>query len=372
MSPRAVSAFQGRIGPGGSDVRLTDRWSRPAMLEGMSSTWEPDILDGYESLEIPLPDAARAPGEPEDVELVATLVRRAGGERSTHAVLYLHGWNDYFFQTHLADVLSAAGFAFYALDLRRYGRSLRLGQLRGFIADLADYDQELTAAVDLITADHEHLTLLGHSTGGLTAALWAADHPERVHGLMLNSPWLDLQGSAMVRALGAPVIDALGGNRPTTVLRLPDLGYYARTIHSSFEGEWDYDTDLKSSPSPAIRVGWLRAVLQGHQRVAAGLGLRMPVLVLTSARTDFARKWHDGLHAADTVLDVEQIARRAIKLGRHVTIVKFTDGLHDLFLSRAEVRTQVFDELLRWSRAYLLTAGPLVPGAPLNTRGATD
>jgi alpha-beta hydrolase superfamily lysophospholipase len=332
----------------------------------MSSSWEPDLLDGYESLEIPLPEATRAPGEPEDVELVATLVRRAGSERSEHAVLYLHGWNDYFFQTHLADVLSAAGFAFYALDLRRYGRSLRLGQLRGFIADLTEYDAELSAAADLIAAEHRHLTLLGHSTGGLTATLWAAEHPERVTGLILNSPWLDLQGSAMVRALGAPVIDALGGNRPSTVLPLPDSGFYARTIHRFQEGEWDYDTDLKSSPSPAIRVGWLRAVLQGHQKIAAGLGLPMPVLVMTSARTDFARRWHDGLHAADTVLDVEQIARRATRLGRHVTIVKFTDGLHDLFLSKPDVREQVFAEMITWSAAYLLRGGPQLSGGPVN------
>ena len=135
----------------------------------------------------------------------------------------------------MADVLSAAGFAFDALD-PRYGRSLRLGQLRGFIADLTEYGAELDAAAELIIADHEHRTLLGHSTGGLTAALWAADHPERVRGLMLNSPWLDLQGSAMVRALGAPVIDALGGNRPTTVLPLPDSGFYGRTIHLAQEG----------------------------------------------------------------------------------------------------------------------------------------
>ena len=92
------------------------------MLEGM--TWESDILDGFESLDIPLPQAARAPGESDEIEVVATLVRRAGGETSEHAVLYLHGWNDYFFQTHVADAFSAAGFAFYALDLRRYGRSL--------------------------------------------------------------------------------------------------------------------------------------------------------------------------------------------------------------------------------------------------------
>ena len=51
-------------------------------------------------------------------------------------MLYLHGWNDYFFQTHLADAFAALGFDFYALDLRRYGRSLRNGHLRGFITDL--------------------------------------------------------------------------------------------------------------------------------------------------------------------------------------------------------------------------------------------
>jgi alpha-beta hydrolase superfamily lysophospholipase len=331
------------------------------MLEGM--TWESDILDGFESLDIPLPEAARAPGESDEIEVVATLVRRAGGETSEQAVLYLHGWNDYFFQTHVADAFSAAGFAFYALDLRRYGRSLRLGQLRGFIADLTEYDQELSAAADLIAAEHQRLTLLGHSTGGLTATLWAADHPDRVAGVILNSPWLDLQGSAMVRALGGPVIDALGGNRPTAALPLPDSGFYARTIHLDQEGEWDYDTELKTSPSPAIRVGWLRAVLQGHQKVAAGLGLPMPVLVLTSAKTDFARKWHDGLHGADTVLDVEQIARRATRLGRHVTIVKFDGGLHDLFLSRPAVREQVFDEVVRWSQAYLTRAGSAVSDA---------
>ena len=340
------------------------------MLEGM--TWEPDILDGFESFDIPLPEAGRAPGESDEIEIVATLVRRAGGERSDHAVLYLHGWNDYFFQTHVADAFSAAGFAFYALDLRRYGRSLRLGQLRGFIADLSEYDQELSAAADLIAADHRQLTLLGHSTGGLTATLWAADHPDRVAGVILNSPWLDLQGSAMVRALGGPVIDALGGNRPTAALPLPDSGFYARTIHVDHEGEWDYDTELKTSPSPAIRVGWLRAVLQGHQKVAAGLGLPMPVLVMTSAKTDFARKWHDGLRAVDTVLDVEQIARRATKLGRHVTIVKFDGGLHDLFLSRPAVRDRVLDEVVRWSGAYLTRSGSVLSDAAFDPVGGPD
>ena len=316
--------------------------------------WQPDFLDGYESLELPLSDVIPAVGEPEQVEMVATLVRRAGRRRSRQALLYVHGWNDYFFQTHMADVVRDLGLDFYAIDLRRYGRSLRRGHLRGFITDLDDYHVELNAAADVIARNHDHLTVMGHSTGGLIAALWAAAHPEHVDALVLNSPWLDLQGSALVRTLGSPVIDALGHNRPTSVLKLPDLGFYARTIHVSLEGEWEYDLDLKASPSPPIRVGWLRAILLGQKRVAAGLGLSVPVLVLCSTLSDFSRRWSENLRVSDTVLDVEQIAARATKLGRHVTVVRVDQGLHDVLLSAPAVRKQAMDDMCRWLEAYVV------------------
>ena len=319
--------------------------------------WHPDFLPDFETTDLRLEAAGRAAGEPEETELVATLIRRTPTGASRRAVLYLHGWNDYFFQTHLADSLTRLGYDFFALDLRRYGRSLRRGQLPGFITDLDDYGEELGLAADLIAADHDQLLLMGHSTGGLVGALWAARNPDRISGLVLNSPWLDLQGSALFRTLGAPVIDRLGGSVPTSVLRLPDLGFYARSLHSSLGGEWDYDLELKATPSPPVRVGWLRAILMGHQRVAAGLHLQAPVLVLASSATDFARKWHEGLRGVDTVLDVEQIATRASRLGRHVTIVRFEQGMHDLVLSASPVREQVLDEIGRWARAYI----PVLP-----------
>ena len=285
------------------------------------TTWSPDFLDGYETTELALPGVEPAPGEPSDVDLVATLIRKAGPRIGGRAVLYLHGWNDYFFQTHVADYLTDLGYDFYALDLRRYGRSIRPGQLRGFITNLDDYSVELDAAADLIARDHDRLLLMGHSTGGLIAALWAARNVDRLEGLILNSPWLDLQGSAIVRTLGTPVIDALGSRAPTSVIRLPDLGFNARALHISLGGEWDYDLTLKSTPGPPIRTGWLRAILLGHQRVAAGLGIGVPILVLASTATDFSRRWHEGLRIVDTVLDVEQIAARAVRLGPHVTVV---------------------------------------------------
>ena len=335
------------------------------------TTWSPDFLGGFETTELALPGAEPAPGEPDDVELVATLIRKSGPRIGSRAALYLHGWNDYFFQTHLADYLTDLGYDFYAVELRRYGRSIRPGQIRGFIANLDDYSLELDTAADLIAADHDRLLLMGHSTGGLIAALWAARNADRLEGMILNSPWLDMQGSAIVRTVGAPVIDALGSRAPTSIIRLPDLGFTARSLHISLGGEWDYDLTLKSRPGPPIRTGWLRAVLLGHQRVAAGLGIGVPILVLASARTEFARRWHEGLRVVDSVLDVEQTAARAVRLGPHVTVVRIPDGLHDLTLSAPHVRKQALDEIGRFVEAYV-KRGDAVQDGSVGGRTRTD
>ena len=327
------------------------------------TTWSPDFLDGYETTEVALPGVEPAAGEPADVDLVATLIRKTSNRGGQRAVLYLHGWNDYFFQTHLADYLSDIGYHFYALELRRYGRSMRPGLLTGFITNLDDYSLELDAAADVIAADHDRLLLMGHSTGGLVAALWAARNAERLEGLILNSPWLDLQGSAIVRTLGTPVIDRLGSRAPTSVIRLPDLGFNARALHVSLGGEWAYDLTLKSTPGPPIRTGWLRAILIGHQRVAGGLGIGVPILVLASTTTDFSRRWHEGLRLVDTVLDVEQIAARAVRLGPHVTVVRIPEGLHDLTLSAPHVRKQALEEIGRFVEAYVKRGPVLIDGS---------
>ena len=75
---------------------------------------------------------------PDDYEgsVAATLVRFAAGRAPSRAVLYLHGYVDYFFQTHMARWFVARGWSFYALDLRKYGRSLEAGQTPYYCRDL--------------------------------------------------------------------------------------------------------------------------------------------------------------------------------------------------------------------------------------------
>lgn len=315
-------------------------------------SWAPDSeLDGYEQFTIELPEEPTYALEPE-ATLAATLVRRnppAGGR----AVLYVHGWNDYFFQTHLGDEMAALGYDFYALDLRRYGRSLRPKQLAGYVAKLDDYFVEVDAAIELIRGEgHDEIVLMGHSTGGLTGSLYAHERPGVLKGLMLNSPWLEMQSNPMMRPATQPMFSAAGAVAPTTVIRLTENGLYHRSISADQDGEWVYNRNLKGDPAFRVRVGWMAAIMHGQGRVSAGLEIDCPVLLAVSKRSDFRRSWDEALMSADTVLDVDHIAERANRLGDLVVLTKISDALHDLVLSRPEVRAEVFDQYRRFLGAY--------------------
>src|SRR6201999_621244 len=187
--------------------------------------WEPDVLPGYWQLTLGL-----GPDPDGEGDLVATLVRRGEPDRSaTHAVMLVHGFTDYFFNTDQADHLAARGFAVYALDLHKCGRSWREGQTPHFTTDLARYDSELERAADLIAdaTPRADVLVCGHSTGGLVVALWldrirrrGEIARRRITGLVLNSPWLDLQGPAILRtAPTGAAIGAISRVRKMRVLR---------------------------------------------------------------------------------------------------------------------------------------------------------
>ena len=324
--------------------------------------WAPDsLLDGFECRSLPLEaEPLEAEG---DEPLMATLVRPSEPRRRAHrrAVVQLHGWNDYFFHPHVAEFWHQQGFAFHALELRRYGRSLREGHLRGYVDDLAAYQQELDAALAMVREDHDAVVLAGHSTGGLTACLYAAERPGELAGLVLNSPWLDMWGPPAVTSMLKPLLKEWSRRAPTSAFPLPESeeNVYARAMHASHGGEWDYSFDLKTQASEPIRVGWLRAILQGHAKVALGLDITCPVLVTTSTKTLFLRKYREEARGVDTVLDVDRINGVAWRLGNQVTLSRIEGGTHDLSLSPEPARTAWFESIARWLRAYVPSPLPL-------------
>ena len=322
--------------------------------------WREDVLGaGFECIDLDL-------GTDDEGPIVATLVRSkprpdSWFERMFHGkrlldgvdVLYVHGWSDYFFQRDLAAFWTSRGARFFALDLRKYGRSLREGQTPGYIENLDDYHLEVDAALSVLgegTVEPRPLVLFGHSTGGLVLSLWAAANPGRAAALVLNSPWLEFQLASAGRQVLMPLLNLGARTNPREVAPQLDYGFYTRAQREV--GPLDELDQVNAAWRPerthAVRGGWLRAILEGHSRVSRGLAIDVPIEVLLSARTAMPLKWSEELTRADSVLEVDEVAKAALKLGPTVTVDRIDGALHDVFLSSEPARTEAYRRLDRW------------------------
>ena len=339
-------------------------------------SWQPDVLGpGFVFRYLELLDDDFGPAR-------AALVRHdplndpdADPRTPTHptfSLLHIHGWNDYNHNHALARQVSRLGGVFYGLDLRRFGRSLQENDLHGYVDSLGVYDEEIGAALRIIRAEQgasRDVVLMGHSTGGLIAALWANHHPGAVRALILNAPWLETFSWAGVRTIAGPVVERLAKRSPTSTLRTPEISLYGRVLSgwTADDGErppgtegdrfyegWDLNPQWRLPNSIPIRAGWLNAVVEGHGEVANGLEIACPILVLMSARSLLPSKWDPVLRHVDSVLDGTTMAERAVQLGSHVTVVKIDGAIHDVFLSQRPVREAALNELARFTRAYIL------------------
>jgi alpha-beta hydrolase superfamily lysophospholipase len=318
-------------------------------------------------------------GVDDEGPVVATLVRRRAETPSRRAVLYVHGFVDYFFQTHLAEFFVERGWDFYALDLRKYGRSLLEHQTPNFCRSLTDYYPELDEAARIIREEdgHDQMLVAGHSTGGLVTSLWAHSRSDRgiVDGLFLNSPFFDFNVSWLMRRPMLTALTTVSRRAPYRILPMSALSVYGESLHSDHRGEWTYDVRWKPIVGFPVRLGWLEAIQRGQRRLRRGLNVNAPILVACSTRTFRGRGWTDDARITDSVLDVEHIVRWAPRLGQRVTIAQFDGGMHDLTLSGKDVRAEVFKELGRWVDAFLPPPGTPeveVPPAPEDTTKAAE
>ncbi len=354
VSPMRMAGAEAEVSP--TLVPVTNETAVGMSDTDRTGPWRPDILGtGYQQRTLDL-----GPDPDGEGEVFATLVRHLPDPRAEAAadtVLYVHGFTDYFFQKHLAEHLTERGHRFYALDLRKCGRSLRDGQSPHFISDLALYDAELNESLRIVREETgSSVLIMAHSTGGLVTSLWL-DRLNRaegtaaagVSGVVLNSPWFDLQGPAYLRSAGVTrAIDVMGRIRRRAPVALAKTTSYGDSLHHSVSGEWEYNLDWKPLPGFPVRFGWLRAIRRGHARLQRGLDIGVPALLLRSRVTKFASAYCPEVDAADAVLDVQQIQRWAGCLGDRTNIVPIDGARHDVFLSAAEPRATAFAELDAW------------------------
>lgn len=302
-----------------------------------------DILKGYTSQTLQL--KADYEGE-----VIATLISSEQNKGNRKSVLYIHGYVDYFFQAHLGEEFNANNFDFYALDLRKYGRSLLPHQHPNYCKDLYEYFEEIGIAIrQIYNQSNGEVFLLGHSTGGLIASLYMNDGKEKnlIKALILNSPFLDFNQTNLEKTAVYLLTKPLATLFPYSKVNGTLSPAYVESIHENFYGEWNFNLTWKPLKGFPAYFPWILAVRNGHKRLNSS-NIDVPVLVLHSNRSDKLSTYSEVAKQQDIVLNVEDIKRVGAKLGNRVTLLEIKNALHDVFLSSKEVREIVCQELFDW------------------------
>lgn len=106
-----------------------------------------------------------------------------------------------------------------------------------------------------------------------------------------------------------------------------------------------------------VETSWLGAITRAQHAVRKGR-ISVPVLVMHSDKSAYGDTWTPEFQKADGVLNVEHMHKSAPKLGHDVTECVVPDALHDIFLSRRDVRDNAYDNLFDWLYARNMKAKP--------------
>lgn len=304
-----------------------------------------DILgDNYQKRTIEM-------GEDYEGRIICTLIRKLSEVPTQQAVLYIHGYNDYFFQSELGDSILLHGYQFYALDLRKYGRSLLPHQDAFYCKSLQEYFADIDTALTIIRQEgNKKIILMGHSTGGLISTYYLKHHPNApIDGLVLNSPFLDWNFGWLMEDIVLPTVSFLGNYFPEWIVQSGGNPSYAYSLLKDFYGEWTFNTNWKMPFGHPKRAGWIHAIHTAQQDLQENCTIHCPILLLSSSQSYPESKiWHEEYMHSDIVLSVDDIQKFGTRLSPNVTAKCINGGIHDLFLSPKPARDRAYSLLFSW------------------------
>ena len=265
---------------------------------------------------------------------------------------------------HVAEALTAAGYAVYADDHRGHGRTIRQDQDRGFFAEergWATVLDDLHRLTERARADHPGVPalLLGHSMGSFLTQQYLFTFPDSIAGAALSGS----NGPAGVLAdVGAVVARAerlrLGKRGRSNLLHTMSFGAYNKPFEPA-RTEYDWLSRDPAEVDAYIadpECGWVATTqlwidLLGGLRViaqadrVATIRKDLPVYIFSGAL--------DPVGGAKGVAALEELYRKAGLTAVSSRI--YDDGRHEML--NETNREEVIADLLAWMDRTVDAAG---------------
>ncbi len=315
------------------------------LKEKTNTNYLPDVLgDRFNKLTLSLADDYEG-------DAVATLIRRNSKTQTGKAILYIHGFNDYFFQEEMAKKFNNQGYNFYALDLRKYGRSHLSHQKLNNVRSLLEYNEEIDLALQIIKSENNNQVVLkGHSTGGLIVTNYAGNHlnSDLFHGIICNSPFYEFNLNIIEIKIGIPMLSMLSKYFPNKLISSGFSKLYGYSLHKNKHGEWNYSLTWKPHEIPKVNLGFISAIYNAQKKIQNNLVIDVPLLVMYSNKSIYENHWSEKFKEGDAVLNVNHIRHYTSKIKGNVTSFEIENGMHDLILSKKPVREKVYKKMFEW------------------------
>lgn len=195
--------------------------------------------------------------------------RRMPGVNPKRLVMTVHGFADHSGRIpFLVEHLCRQGAVVHSYDQRGNGKSP--GQ-RGHIMGYRELGEDLDAFIAMATDAEPGLerVLFGHSTGGILAMAFAADHPQRMDRLIVSAPalilayqppaWKELMGKTLSSIL--PKLSLNAGFDPGSVSRdeaVVTANKADPLVSQAISTRFYQEVYMKAAPHALGRVGDLK------------------------------------------------------------------------------------------------------------------
>jgi alpha-beta hydrolase superfamily lysophospholipase len=286
---------------------------------------------------------------PDGNKTTLTYKKKKGNKK---ALLWVHGFNDYYFHFKIGDALvNEFDTDIYAITLRRYGSTIKKDDnLLFYTDDLEEYIEDINICFNqILNNDYEKIIMYGHSTGGLTSTIYCdrGMYKNKIDALILNSPFFDLNDSGIMEWVLKNIIYYIGVINPKFQLSGMDDTQWNATSEETFE-RFYFNPVYKLRGNSPIYAGWIKTVHYYQNQIHNGdININIPILVLYSDKTLKYPEQDKG----DNVLDVNEINKYSDLLGKNVTEYIVKDATHDVFCSESKPRNNAMSKMLKFLKS---------------------
>lgn len=265
---------------------------------------------------------------------------------NNNALIWIHGFNDYYYNLFIGEKFLKEGYDIYAIQLRRYS-STNINE-KFYCDNLNEYIQDINNIFPkIIDKNYKKIVLYGHSMGGLISSIYCKKglYKDKITHLILNSPFFDFKLSLIEKFFINYIVYYLSFIFPKFLLRPYDTtktNYLTQNIQKRFY----INNKYKLNFLPPVYASWIKTIIDYHNIIKYNnLNLKIPILVLFCDKTT---KFINSNQTGDDTLDVNDIDKYSENLGNNIKKYQFTNSIHDIFSSSINVINKAFNITIYW------------------------